>query len=218
MRSEAGGFANPTSHGAAASTGPVPAAPVAGQGLGLSAEQMQALQAARRDGRRITRAAGVAAFSGWTMATFAFITLLSGIFSLPALLLGIGMTGSAWVELKGSKQLRRLDTGAPVRLGFNQIALAVMLALYGGWGIFAALTGPGPYDAQIAAGGEMADMFRPIAALHMLVTVVVYGGVIIGAFIATTCTALYYFTRRRHIEAHLRRTPEWVVETLRAVG
>ena len=30
--------------------------------------------------------------------------------------------------------------------------------------------------------------------------------------------ALYYFTRRRHIESHLRATPEWVVETLRAVG
>jgi len=178
---------------------------------------MHALQAARRDGRKITRAAGVAAFSGWTMATFAAITLLSGLFSLPALLLGIGMAIAAKVELSGARGLRRMDPAAPRRLGLNQLAFGMMLAAYGGWGAIAAVIGPGPYDEQMAGGGQVAEMLEPVAALHKLVTVCVYGGLAAGGLVGTWGAALYYFTRRGHVLAYLRRTPPWVVETLRAV-
>ncbi len=190
------------------------------QPQGLTAEQMQALRAARRAGRKVARAAGVAAFSGWTLAVFAFLTLLGGVLglSVPALLLGTGMAVVAWIELRESGRLRRLDPGAPRRLGFNQIALGAMLSLYGAWGVLDAVTGPGPYDREIAAGGEVAAMLESIAALHTLVAVALYGGVIAGAIVGAGCMALYYFTRRAHVDAHLRVTPPWVVETLRAVG
>jgi len=185
---------------------------------GLTPEQMQALHAARRNGRKIARAAAVATFSGWTLVVFASITLLGGIFGLPALLLGIGMAVVARIELRGARGLRRAEPGAPGRLALNQLALGAMLCLYGAWCIFAAVTGPGPYDEQIAAGGEVAEMIQPIAALHMLVSVLVYGGLIVGGLIGTGCTSLYYFTRRGHVNAHIRKTPAWVLETLRAVG
>ena len=92
-----------------------------------------------------------------------------------------------------------------------------MLALYGAWGIFAAVTGPGPYDEQIAAGGMVAEKLEPIAAMHVAIAVVVYAGVIAGGLVSTASAAIYYFTRRRHIVEHLERTPAWVVETLRTV-
>ncbi|MHC5005240.1 MAG: hypothetical protein ACYTJ0_19220, partial [Planctomycetota bacterium] len=120
---------------------------------GLTPEQLEALHSARRRGRAVSRAAIVAAISGWTLAVFAFITLLSGIFSLPALLLGIGMSIAAWVELRGARGLRRLDLCAPRQLGCNQLCLAAMLCLYGGWGIISTITGPGPYDHHLAQGG-----------------------------------------------------------------
>ncbi len=210
-----------------ASSGNIGSTPAGGPGLvdtprqsspGLTAEQIQALQNARREGRKIARAAKVATFSGWTLATFAFVTLLSGLFSLPALLLGIAMAVAARIELTGAKGLRRLEPTAARRLGLNQIALAGMLCLYGSWGIFQAATGPGAYDEQIAAGGEMADMLEPIAQLNLMLALAIYGAVIVGGLVGPGCASLYYFTRRAHIDAHLRRTPQWVVKTLRAVN
>ena len=51
----------------------------------LTQEQMQAITAARQRARKVRRASGVAAFSGWTLAFFAAVSILSGIFSLRAL-------------------------------------------------------------------------------------------------------------------------------------
>ena len=56
--------------------------PTGRQAAALTHEQLLALTEARRQGRRISRAAVVAAVSGWTMACFAFITVLFGIFSV----------------------------------------------------------------------------------------------------------------------------------------
>lgn len=179
---------------------------------------MQALQAARRDGRKISRAALVAAFSGWSLAVFASLSLLGGLFSLSSLLLGAGMGVCAYVELSGSKALRRLDPAAPRRLGYNQMALGVMLCLYAGWGIFNAATAPSPYEDQLASGGEVADMLEPIASLQLVFTIVVYATLAVGGFVATGCASLYYFTRTSLLVAYRQRTPDWIIETLRAVG
>ena len=97
-----------------------------------------------------------------------------------------------------------------------------MLLLYGGWGIFAALAGPGRYDDQLAAAGrtgaQMAETLQSVDALHRMISVAVYGSVIVGGLIMTGGAALYYLTRRAIIDAHVERTPAWVVQTLRAVG
>ena len=93
----------PTSTAPTVTAAPAPPATPAPSG-GLTAEQMQTIQLARTNGRKVTRAARVATFSGWTMATFAAITLLSGLFSLPALLLGIGMAIVAKIELSARER------------------------------------------------------------------------------------------------------------------
>ena len=100
------------------------------QHVGLTGEQLHAISQARWQGRKISRAAGVAAFSGWTMAVFAFITLLSGLFSFVSLMLGVGLSIVSYYELGGSKRLRALDDTAPILLGFNQIALLAIIVLY----------------------------------------------------------------------------------------
>ena len=82
-------------------------------GGAISAGQLQSIANARRQARKISRAAGVAAFSGWAMAFFAAISIISGLFSLPALALGLGLSVVAVVELKGSKRLRAFDLAAP---------------------------------------------------------------------------------------------------------
>lgn len=197
-----------------------PAPPVEEQpeGAALSAEQLEAIAIARRRGRTINRAAGVAAFSGRTMAIFAAISLLSGLFSLPALFLGLGMSVVAFVELRGSKALRAFDLGAPRRLALNQLALAILVTAYAAWSIAQSLVGPGPYDEYLAAGGRLAETLAPIDRMTRTVTIGFYAALIGGTVIAQGCAAVYYFSRRRHMLAYVRSTPKWVIETLRAAS
>jgi hypothetical protein len=184
----------------------------------LTREQLAAFTQARVRGRKISRAATVAAVSGWTLAFFAFITLIGGLFSFTSLLLGVGLGIVAYLELRGSKGLRRFDETAPLRLGFNQIALGAMIVVYCGWGIWLAVAGPGPYDSYLAQGGDTAEMIEPTAQLHTAMTSAFYALLICVSVVAQGCAALYHFTRRRHMIAYLRETPAWVVEALRAVA
>ncbi len=190
-------------------------APAAGTNPALSREQLEAIAAARHRGRKISRAAGVAAFSGWTMAVFSFFSLLGGVFSLVSLALGAGLGIVAYVELKGSKRLRRFDDVAPYHLAFNQIALAGLIALYCGWGMWQAIFGPSPYESYLAQGGQTAEMIKGIDDLNRAITSVFYGFLLLVSVIVQGGTAFYYFTRKRHLLAYLRETPDWVLDALR---
>ena len=149
------------------------------------------------------------------MAFFAAITFLSGLFSWPALLIGAALGVIAYVELRGSKGLRRFDLEAPRWLGYNQMALGVLLVAYGAWGLVHALVAASPYESYLAAGGPVAEMLEPIDRLNRTITAIVYLAVILGGIAAPAFGSVYYFTRRRHIVAYLEQTPDWIVETLR---
>lgn len=185
--------------------------------VGLTREQLHAIAQARWQGRKISRAARVAAFSGWTMAVFAFITLLSGLFSFVSLMLGVGLSIVSYYELRGSKRLRALDDRAPILLGFNQIALLAIIVLYCSWGIWQAVFGPSPYDSYLAAGGDTAELIEPIYELNRAIMSAFYVFILCISVVIQGCGALYYFTRRRHLVAYLRNTPEWVIGMLRIV-
>jgi hypothetical protein len=146
------------------------------------------------------------------------LTLLFGLFSLTSLLLGVGLGIVAYIELRGSRELRRFDETAPRRLGFNQIALGAMIVVYCAWGIWLAVAGPGPYDSYLAQGGDTADMIAPIDRLNRSITAAFYTLLICVSVVAQGCTSLYYFTRRRHIVAYVSKTPAWVIEALRVAA
>ena len=185
---------------------------------GCTPAQLEAISHARRQGRKITRAAGVAAFSGWTMAFFAFITLLTGLFSIVSLLLGVGLAVVAYFELRGSRRLRGLDDAAPFQLGFNQLGLGVLVILYCSWGIWHAVAGPSPYESYLAAGGDTAELVKPIDQMNRAILSAFYAMLLCISVIAQGCTAWYYFTRRRHMTAYLKNTPDWVIEMLRVAA
>lgn len=194
------------------------AAPPAPDAAAFSPGQMQAIAIARRQARKISRAAAIAAFSGWTLAVFAAITLLCGLFSIPAFLLGLGLAVVAWLELRGSRGLRMFDLAAPHRLGWNQIAMSAMIVAYGCWGILIALTGASPYEAHLASGGPVAEALAPIDRLQRVATVLFYAAVIAFSMLTQGGLSAYYFTRRRHIAAYLSSTPPWIVDMLRVAA
>ena len=160
----------------------------------------------------------VASISGWTLAFFAGLTWLFGLFSLTSWILAGALGVIAWRELSGAKRLRAFDPLAPRMLAVNQIMLGGLLLLYAGWGMFTTLTGPGPYDEQLAAGGPVAEQLQPIANLHMLMLIGFYGLIAVTALVVQTLSTLYHWSRAKHVRAYLAHTPEWAVESLRAAA
>ena len=183
----------------------------------LSPEDLRALTDARRRMKSVRRAAGVATLSGWTLAIFAGITMLGVIFGdLTALVLGVALGACAANELRGASMLRRLDRRAPATLGWNQVALGALIVVYAGWSLFRAIQTP----ALASVGGSTGDphMDHIVTSLTTTVMYVFYSALAATGIIAPGLTALYYFTRARHIRRVLGETPVWVMDTLRAAA
>jgi hypothetical protein len=187
-------------------------------GCPVSAEALRELESARLRGRKIRRAIGVASFTGWSVGIFAALTLLFGVFSITSLLLGAALAVVAYNELSGAKLLRRLDFRAPYRLGFNQISLCAVVIAYSLWSIYSTLSGPSPYAQVFAADGQVAEILGPIEHLEKLVTLAVYGSLIVASIIFQGGTAWYYFTRSRCLREYVNHTPAWLVDLQRTTS
>jgi hypothetical protein len=188
------------------------AAPLAGPApQPLSAEHLQQLEAARKLGRKIGKAVSVALFDGWAVATFATLTFLLGLMSIPGMLMGAGMGIVAWLELRGARGLRRLDPAAARLLGFNQVGLGSILIVYALWGIVRELTGVGEYAEMAAADPQLADMLKPVENITRMLSLGVNFGLIAVALVAQGSLAAYYFTRIKYIRAYVTHTPAWIV-------
>lgn len=195
---------------------PTPTArPLAAQGSSgaFTAGHRRELERLRSKRRRIRRAAAVASFHGWSFAVFAGLSLLLGAFSLTSLLIGLALAVVACNELAGAKRLRQLDERAPRRLACNQLGLCAVLVTYASWSLYRTLAGPGPLDeALAAAGGQALPLVASLDRLQRLVSLALYGGLIVGSFLAQGLTAWYYASRTRHIREFLNQAPDWLIQ------
>lgn len=176
------------------------------------------LATARRLGTKVRRAAGVAIFSGWSTAIFAFLTFLVGAGSLSFIgsLLGMGMAFVAIFEFKGAAGIRRLDPEAPRRLAVNQIIFGVLLFAYGAISLWMALSNPAELSAEIRQYPELREIAAEATEWAKLAFIAIYGGVMLFAIVGPGLTAWYYATRRSHIERYLAHTPTWILDLQRA--
>jgi len=71
----------------------------------LTSDQRQTLEQAAERAKAFTGAAKVAAFNGWSIGFFAAVTLLFDIFSLTALVLGVGMAVVARNEFESRARI-----------------------------------------------------------------------------------------------------------------
>lgn len=180
----------------------------------LSSDQLAQLAAARARARKIRRAVAAARFSGWTTAIFGGLTLIGGLFSVPALLLGLAMLACAITELRAASRLRELHPGAPARLAWNQGALCVSICAYCGWNLYAALTGPSSLATPALEGaGEIVASAEELARG---ISAIVYGSAIFISILVQGLTALYYASRARFVRDYVRATPAWVIDVQRA--
>ncbi len=177
----------------------------------LTAEQEQELADARERARSFMGAARAATFNVWSIGIFAALTLLFGVFSLTALILGLGLAAVTWTEYRGRRMLRSFDPEGPRLLGRNQIGLMVLIVAYALWSMYQTRTHPDPELAQMdqILGGDTSGL---IASL----TTIVYIGVIAATGLFQGLMARYYFKRIPMVEAYVRETPAWVLDLQRA--
>jgi hypothetical protein len=125
----------------------------------------------------------------------------------------------AWNEFRGRKRLLAFDPSSATLLGWNQVGLLAAIVAYCLWMLYTSLTGGNPL-AELKASPEMGEVLgvegRGFDALYRQIVVGFYGLVILLSVIFQGWNAIYYFTRRRHVEEYLAQTPTWVRELQRA--
>jgi hypothetical protein len=198
-----------------ASLGP-PAAPaaVAPFPAALSPEQVQELDAARFRARTLRRAALWASMDGWTIAVFGGLSILVGIASAAGWIVGGVLLALGIIEIRAASALRRLEVGAPQRLAVNQIVLGGLLLAYACWGLWWAAYGQ--IDALDRLVGETQGLALPeLESLVRLLALVLYATLAAVAVIVPGLSAVYYWTRKPHLQAYLEHTPGWIMDLQR---
>lgn len=181
----------------------------------LTAEQRQEFADAGRRASGLAFAGKIATLNGWSIGGFAAITLVFGLFSLTALILGVGMAVVARNEFRGRALLRSFDPAGPRLLGLNQLGFMALIVLYCCWSIYQALYGSGLQLGQFA---QLEQILGDAEDLVTTLTLTLYGGVIVATVLFQGLNARYYWTRGRIIEEYLRDTPAWVVELHRSAS
>ncbi|HMC10217.1 MAG TPA: hypothetical protein VKH44_02960 [Pirellulaceae bacterium] len=196
----------------------VQASPLAGTLLAdnpLSATHRRELAAARERAKAIRKAARVAGFNGWTTAAAAAFSAMFLLFdrSPVAIAITLGLSIITYNEFRGRKRLLNFDASAATMLGWNQLGLLAMIVVYCLWSLLgsageadavrAELKSYSDLDAALGAAGGFEGMFKTVSYG-------LYGGVIVLSVIFQGGNALYYFTRRRHVEDFIAETPQWV--------
>lgn len=162
--------------------------------------------------KRINRALFTAGFSAWSLAVFAALSLPFVLFDPKSGLVAVGLSFIAYREFTGRHKLKQLRPSAAQHLGWNQVLLCGLIALYAGWQIISTLAGPSPYAEAIDTTPELASTLKPIEELVTFATLAFYAGVLLIGVLTQGSLALYYFTRRRRICTYLEETPGWIVE------
>ncbi len=178
-------------------------------------EQMVQMADARKAMKPIRRAISMAQMDGWTLAIFAGLTVICGISSVTALLVGAALGVIAYIELSNIPRLRQLDPTVAKTLGINQLALAGVLIVYAAFNLLhpsPALQNALGKSAELKNAGLDPSMFKEFDSLGSLLNQLVYGSLLVIAFGVQGSTALFYFRRKKMIETYLALTPDWLLQ------
>jgi hypothetical protein len=137
--------------------------------------------------------------------------------SLPGIFITAGLFIVGVVEFKGSQRMRRAEVSAASMLGKNQLAFLGFIILYCAMQMVsfspeqvkAAALSP-EVRAQLGSLPNLEELDRQIERFAPLVTYGLYGLIILLSIGFQGGMAVYYFSRRRHLELFRQSTPEWV--------
>ena len=182
------------------------------QGSSLTPEQQQALDDAQQRAKAFLGASRMAALNGWTLAFFAGVSLLVGLFSFTSFVMGIALGVIARNELVGRQRLRAFDPDGLDLLWRNQIGLMAVIVAYCAWSMYRSVAAPDPELAALTQflGSGTGELITQL-------TIVLYASVLVASIVYQGWNARYYFVRKGRLEAHVHDTPAWVLEVQRDV-
>jgi hypothetical protein len=180
-------------------------------------EHLRELELAQERSLKIRKAARVANFNGWTCAIIAavsaLITMLS--FSFVGLIVTVALGAITYNEFRGRDGLLKFERSAATLLGWNQVGLLAMIALYCAWMMVSSLIQPieipAEYRELLGTGDDLGGLIRYIS-------VAFYTLVLALSAVFQGLNAFYYFSRRKYLDAYVRDTPEWVRSVQRATA
>jgi hypothetical protein len=124
----------------------------------------------------------------------------------------------AWRELSCAVAVSKLDVDAPRRLAMNQLVFCGLLSLYFGWSLYQSLASPSDYSEILGSDPDASGMLGNVDHLTHLISVCVYGGLIVASAIFQGGTAWYYSTRTKLLQDYLATTPQWIIDYQRGGG
>ncbi len=187
----------------------------------FSESHQRALAGARDRAEPIRRASRVATFNAWTTAILAMLSAPFALFSVAGMLVFAALALVAWNEFRGRRRLLAFDPAGATILGWNQLGLLGMITLYCAWALYSNLWGGGSIEAQLKANPQLGPAVGSVQGfddLYRSIVIVLYGSVIVLSAIFQGGNALYYFSRRKYVEAYVRETPQWVVDLRQATS
>lgn len=184
-----------------------------GDGSPFTPEQIRELEDAKERAASFMGAARVASFNGWTFGIFAALSIVSGLTSIPVLLVGVGLAVVARNELAGRKRILAYDPSALDMLWKNQVALMAIIVAYCLWAMTRSSLATDPQMQEL--NELMGEGFDEL--VQSLVTTL-YVSVIVATIIFQGLNARYYWVRIARLEAYLAETPQWVVDVQRSVS
>jgi hypothetical protein len=185
----------------------------------LDESHHRALAAATERAEPIRRAVRVATFNAWTTAILATLSAPFALFSLAGFLVFAALAVVAWNEFRGRRHLLKYDPAGATILGWNQLGLLAVITVYCVWALYSNLWGSGSIEAQLRDNPQLGPTINSIDGfddLYRTIVVVLYGSVIALSALFQGANALYYFSRRKYVEAYVRDTPAWVIDLGRA--
>ncbi len=184
-------------------------------GTPLSRDHYRELADAKLRFKKVRAAARVAAFNGWTIGVIAALSAPFALFSVAGLVMAAGFTVIAYLEFRGRRRLLQYDPSGATLLGWNQLGLLTLIVVYCLWQVWAGLSGPSPLAAELEAQpelGEALGSLEEVDSLYSGVVVAFYGTIIALTVVVQGLNAIYYFSRRKYVDAYLRDTPDWVLD------
>jgi hypothetical protein len=183
----------------------------------FSADHRRELASARDRAKSIRKAARVASFNGWTTAFIAACSAPFALSDITTFAMTVVLAFVAFNEFRGRKRLLNFEPSGATLLGWNQVGLLAVIVAYSLWSLYTNTSDTSAVTAQLQSYGDLDSALGAkgtFEGLYKTITYAVYGGVIVLSILFQGGNALYYFSRRRHVEDFNAETPEWARDVL----
>jgi len=185
----------------------------------LSESHRREISVARQRSETIRRAGRVANFNGWVTAVLAVLSLPFAFFSVSSAAMTVVLALVAFIEFRGRRRLLNFEPSGATLLGWNQAGFLAAIIVYCIWSLYANLTAPSPFSSDPQTQALIEESLGALEGLEDLsrqIVIVLYVSVIVLSVLFQGGNALYYFSRRKHVEKFVAETPEWVRDLLSA--